>query len=433
MPASARQSAVLIFSLLLLFSPSVFAADTATQKTLTSPSGEDFSFDVYSPTKQKPNFRILWIAPGFGIDQRLRETAEALAKQSVEVWVIDLADALFLPKGAQTMREIPGKIVADFINMIALQGGTSEVLVISGRYGAIPALRGIHAWQSQAARQGKLIGTLFFSPSFFTQVPELGSTPTFIDELVATNVPIYIFQAARNGNRWHLPAVLAELKHATVFSEIIKDAMSVFYKKDTSVGSAAAFKKAPQMILRAARLLRQYPVPNTALPIGTKSKIARSGINDQLRKYRGSVQAMPITLRDINGRQYNIQDFKGKVTLVNFWASWCRPCVKEIPSLNRLKNAMQGKPFQLISINYAETAEDIRRFMSMANVDFPVLVDPDGRLAGQWKVVAFPSTFVIGPDGKIHYGVNAGIQWDTEAVSRQLNQLLPKSSSANAE
>jgi peroxiredoxin len=89
---------------------------------------------------------------------------------------------------------------------------------------------------------------------------------------------------------------------------------------------------------------------------------------------------------------------------------------------------MQGKPFQLISVNYAEAPEVIRSFLSMVNVDFPVLVDPGGQLAGQWKVVAFPSTFVIGPDGKIHYGVNAGIHWDTEEVIRQLNQLLPKPS-----
>ena len=99
--------------------------------------------------------------------------------------------------------------------------------------------------------------------------------------------------------------------------------------------------------------------------------------------------------------------------------------MEEIPSLNRLKQAMQDKSFQLISINYAEPAEKIHDFLTQVNVDFPVLLDPGGKLTGQWKVLAFPSTFVIGPDGNIQFGVNAGIHWDTDEVIQQLKALLP--------
>jgi peroxiredoxin len=420
---------ILLLCLQLFGISLAYAEDLATQQTLTTRSGDELAFDVFRDPAQPTQLRILWIAPSFGDNTRHQQIAEALAKLSAEVWLIDLADALFLTRNATTLREIPADTVANIINALALQKPVNtELLVISNSYGAIPALRGIHAWQAQPNKQGRLIGAVLFSPSFFSQVPELGTAPTFIDELAATNIPIYIFQAAHNGNRWHLPAVLAELKHATVYSEILKDAVSVFYKKDISAGSLAAVEKAPQMILRAARLLRQQPMPNSALPVEIKPTVTRSGINNRLRNYHGTVQATPIKLRDISGQQFDIQDYRGKVTLVNFWATWCRPCVEEIPSLNRLKTAMQGKPFQLISVNYAEAPEVIRSFLSMVNVDFPVLVDPGGQLAGQWKVVAFPSTFVIGPDGKIHYGVNAGIHWDTEEVIRQLNQLLPKPS-----
>lgn len=425
---------ILLLCLQLFGASLAYAEELATQQTLMTRSGDELAFDVFKDPAQPIQLRILWIAPSFGDNTRHQQIAEALARLGVEVWLVDLADALFLPRGATTLREIPADTVANIIDALARKRpNNTELLVVSNSYGAIPTLRGIHAWQAQPNKQGRLIGAVLFSPSFFTQVPELGTAPTFIDELAATNIPIYIFQAARNGNRWHLPAVLAELKHAMVFSEILKDAMSVFYKKDLSAGSLAAFEKAPQLILRAADLLRRQPMPDTALSIATKSTVSRSGINTRLRKYRGSVQAMPIKLRDISGRQFDIQDFTGKVTLVNFWATWCRPCVEEIPSLNRLKTAMQGKPFQLISVNYAETPEEIRSFLDMVNVDFPVLIDPGGRVAGQWKVVAFPSTFVIGPDGKIHYGVNAGIHWDTEEVIRQLGQLLPKPSPGNTE
>jgi thiol-disulfide isomerase/thioredoxin len=423
---TARHSTALLACLLLSFFPPVFSADTATQKTLTTPSGEEFSFDVYRNTKQKPNLRILWIAPDFGIDPRIRETAEALTKLNTEVWLIDLVDALFLTRGAQTMREIPGELVADLINALAQQtANTSELLIVSSRYGAIPALRGVHAWQAQPTPQGKLIGSVFFSPSFFTHVPELGTAPSFINELAATNSPIYIFQSANNSVRWHLPAVLTALQHATVYTELLKGTMSVFYHKDDSPNSVAAFERAPKMILRAAKQLRQHTMSSAPLPITITGSAEHSGINTRLKQYRGSVTPTPIKLRDATGKQFNIQTFSGKVTLVNFWATWCGPCIEEIPSLNRLKQTMQGKPFQLISVNYAESAKDIIAFLKMVDVDFPVLIDPGGELTGKWKVVAFPSTFVIGPDGKIHYGVNAGIHWDTKDVIQQLNKLLP--------
>ena len=127
-----------------------------------------------------------------------------------------------------------------------------------------------------------------------------------------------------------------------------------------------------------------------------------------------------------DGKTVSLNDFRGKVVLLNIWATWCPPCVEEIPSLNRLKQEMQGNKFQLISINYAESPQHIREFMRKVAVDFPVLVDPDGKLSAQWKVVAFPSTFVIGPDGNIHYGVNAAIHWDAPEVVQQLNQLAEK-------
>lgn len=85
---------------------------------------------------------------------------------------------------------------------------------------------------------------------------------------------------------------------------------------------------------------------------------------------------------------------------------------------------MQGKPFELISINYAEKTETIKEFMQMVDVEFPVLLDEQGLEAAKWKVIAFPSTFVIGKDGLIHYGVNAGIEWDTPDVINAVDKML---------
>ncbi|MCW9030916.1 MAG: TlpA family protein disulfide reductase, partial [Gammaproteobacteria bacterium] len=117
-------------------------------------------------------------------------------------------------------------------------------------------------------------------------------------------------------------------------------------------------------------------------------------------------------------------NYKGQVTVINFWATWCRPCVEEIPSLNRLKQKMAGLPFELISINYAEDKKTILEFMRMVKVEFPVLLDQEGNFAKQWNVIAYPSTFVIDKNGKIQYGVNAAIEWDDPELIKQLKTLL---------
>ncbi|MBL1275133.1 MAG: TlpA family protein disulfide reductase [Ectothiorhodospiraceae bacterium] len=436
---------------LIFYSLVSYAGEASISVSVSTHSGDDISFDVFKSTRKKAALRVLWIAPGFGIDPRLRQTAEALAKQGTEVWLIDLADALFMTKGARSLRDIPAELVADLITaIIAHNNRNTDLLVVSSTYGAIPAIRGVRAWQAQTVRSKTtrkpgsptLLGTVLFSPSFFSYIPELGKAPVFIPELAATNAPLYIFQAENNGNRWSLSAVLAQLTSAPVFVEMLQDVLSVFYQRDTAPETLTQLKNAPKMILRAARLLRRESMPQKPLPLSTAStttptttvsRPSKSGLNTGLKPYTGDATARPIRLTDAKGRHFDIHDYRGKVTLINFWATWCPPCVKEIPSLNRLKQAMNGKPFQLISVNYAESANDIRAFLDNVNVDFPVLIDPGGKLTSQWKVLAFPSTFVIGPDGNIQYGVNAGIHWDTEAIIAQLNNLLPTLKNQNTE
>ena len=407
---------------LLLLVPLGVAAGPKSRE-LHLPSGEDIGFEVYGEGNR---LRVLWIAPNFGLQPRHREVAAALGRRGMEVWQVDLPEARFEPTSTETLRRIPGELVADIITALS-EGGRHPVLVISSVYGAIPALRGIRAWQGRHPEPGVLVGAILFSPYFYTHVPELGQAPTFIPELSATNVPVYIFQAAKNGNRWHLPAMLTDLqRHAPVYTEIMDGVTALFYEGDDAAATRAMLQRIPDRILRAVEVLQRHDTPLTALPLPatTTEPGKTSHLDSRLKPYRGSVQPEPFVLQDVEGRPFRRDNFTGRITVINFWASWCPPCVEEIPSLNRLKQKMQGKPFELISINYAEDPDHIRAFMKKVAVDFPVLVDPDGRLTARWQVVAFPSTFVIGPDGTIRYGVNAAIQWDTPEVIRQLEALL---------
>ena len=397
------------------------ATPSGIEKTITLSSGEEISVEVFGESRQ---LRILWIASTPGIKSRQRQVADRLAQNNMQVWLVDLAEALFLPHSTQTLRSIPASVVADLISSLS-QDSHVPVLIVSSSYGAIPALRGIHAWQAQQLKQTNLIGAVLFSPNFFTHVPTLGGDPNFIPELEVTNVPVYIYQAAKSGNRWHLAAVLDALQqNATVYTEILPGVTSLFYDEDQAVETLAMLQSMPQRINQAVTMLARHDVPRLAIPLSAKTtKGSDSGLDSKLKPYRGNIQPKAFALLDAKGEMVEVKRFQGRVTLVNFWASWCPPCVEEIPSLNRLKQEMQGKAFQLISINYAESPQHIREFMRKVAVDFPVLVDPDGKLSAQWKVVAFPSTFVIGPDGRIRYGANAAIHWDEPEVIQKLKQL----------
>ena len=148
-----------------------------------------------------------------------------------------------------------------------------------------------------------------------------------------------------------------------------------------------------------------------------------SGIDIRLKTFKGNFLPHPIDLKDALNKRYQRESYTGQITVINFWATWCPPCVEVIPSLNRLRDEMRDIPFELVSINYAESAETISAFLKMVEVNYPVLLDETGQVSIRWNVVAFPSTFIIGADGKIHYGVNAAIHWDSQDVVTALKEL----------
>ncbi len=170
-------------------------------------------------------------------------------------------------------------------------------------------------------------------------------------------------------------------------------------------------------------VLEKHTIPAKPVALKKPHKI-KSGIDIYLKEYKGFISPLAIKLEDTNGEIIEKNNYKGQVTIINFWATWCPPCVQEIPSLNRLKKKMQGLPFELISINYAEEKKTILEFMKKVNVEFPVLLDKDGGFAKKWNVITYPSTFIIDKEGKIKYGVNAAIEWDDPEFIKKIKALL---------
>ncbi len=144
-----------------------------------------------------------------------------------------------------------------------------------------------------------------------------------------------------------------------------------------------------------------------------------------LKPYEGA--ALPdFTLQDMQGQAHTLSNYQGKVVMLNFWATYCGPCIKEMPSMQRLKEKMAGKPFVILAVDMAEEQSDVKAFLQQHNikVDFPLLLDPEGTVVEQWMISAVPTTFILDPAGKIRYALYGGLEWDKEEVIATLNALM---------
>lgn len=374
---------------------------------------------------------ILWIAPSYGGNRRVRQVARSLSQRGVEVWHVDLPESLFLPRSSQTLRELDGRYVAGLIDQMHRISG-KRITLVSRSNGAIPLLRGARLWQlsqsnlAPGQRSHAVSGAILFSPHLYLRIPPLGMDPEYAPIASATSLPVMLYQAGDRSNRWQLDRLLQQLRSggASVHVRVLPGVTGVFYEKDTSTHTLQLLRALPEELVRVMALLDRTPTSLQVPALRSARGPAGGALDIDLQPFRAGFRPLPIDLADVRGRRLRRDTYTGRVTVINFWASWCGPCVEEIPALNNLRRQMLDKPFELISINYAEDSSRIEDFLHRVNVDFPVLLDSDGRLSAQWNVLVFPSTFVIGPDGEIVYGVNGAIHWDSPAVLERLDALL---------
>jgi len=144
----------------------------------------------------------------------------------------------------------------------------------------------------------------------------------------------------------------------------------------------------------------------------------------ELKPYHGA--PLPdFTLSDMEGKTHTLSDYRGKVVMLNFWATYCGPCIKEMPSMQRLKEKMAGKEFTILAVNMAEQKSNVDAFFikQKIKVGFPILLDPEGEVVEKWMISAVPTTFIIDPKGEIRYALFGGLEWDSDDVINTLNML----------
>ncbi len=140
-------------------------------------------------------------------------------------------------------------------------------------------------------------------------------------------------------------------------------------------------------------------------------------------------QAAPaLRLKDIDGTPHDLAQLRGKVVLVNFWATWCPPCRREMPSMQRLKTVLAGEAFEVWAVDVGEDADTVLAFTSQLDLapDFPLLLDTRSRAMQAWNVKGLPTTYLVDQQGRIVATAVGGREFDHPALVASIRALLAK-------
>ena len=146
------------------------------------------------------------------------------------------------------------------------------------------------------------------------------------------------------------------------------------------------------------------------------------GEGSPLTPVAGTPPAPPLALPDIDGKMVDLAAWRGRLVLVNFWATWCPPCRREFPSLSRVQKLFKPTELAVLAVNVGEDAETIFSFAGAS--DLAILLDRDSAAMRRWPVKGLPSTFVVDRKGRLALRAVGGREFDDAAIVAQLRALL---------
>ena len=138
--------------------------------------------------------------------------------------------------------------------------------------------------------------------------------------------------------------------------------------------------------------------------------------------------APALRLKDLDGTSHDLAQLKGHVVLINFWATWCPPCRREMPSMERLLQTLKGEAFDVLAVDVGEDADTIDVFTSQLDTrpTFPILLDTRSHTLQAWKVAGLPTTFLIDRQGRIVASAIGGREFDHPEIVQAIRELLRK-------
>lgn len=175
-------------------------------------------------------------------------------------------------------------------------------------------------------------------------------------------------------------------------------------------GSALADNTSPSMLSGDERAALESLMPED---------FGKFQIHDEPRPFRDK------TFQNGAGEEINLAAFEGSVTLVNFWATWCPPCLKELPGMDRLHTELSDDGLDIVAISLDRGGlKKARTFWKRADIAMPIYADPDKDLAQQMGVIGLPVTAILGPDGREIGRLIGEAEWDSAEAKKMLRFVI---------
>jgi thiol-disulfide isomerase/thioredoxin len=416
----------LYLTLLLLFTSAVDAYESL---EIELDTGSSLSINQF---KGAGKSLIIWLPSERGLGQGYIPISRDLAAMDIDVWAANLHESYIIPAGRDSLNEIDMDDLLALID-VAQSHDYAEIYLLTTGRGAQLALKLAYLWQLKNPQSSLLRGLLLFSPHLVQGRTEMGKDARYVEISAYSNLPVYML----------LPQYSTKFARGVEIAHQLGKGGSQVYMH-TLKGVHGGFHMRPEEDLKAIDISTREQlaqIVESALGLLSATRIqpvVRSGYQlvehlktesdkpktPSLHPYLGDSRPHSLVLNDLNGNRFDLAESSDEVVLVNFWATWCRPCVEEVPSLSRLVARMKGRPFRVVAVNIGESPEDIKQFTESIPVNFDILLDQDGRAVREWKVYAYPSNYLIDRKGNIRFAYRGALEWDALSVINKIESLL---------
>lgn len=136
-----------------------------------------------------------------------------------------------------------------------------------------------------------------------------------------------------------------------------------------------------------------------------------------------SWQSPDFILEDMQGLKHQLSAYAGKTVIVNFWATWCKPCRSEIPAMNRAWSSLDNTDVVMLAVNVGDEPVAIEAFKKQYPIAFTVLMDRNGAVSQSWQVAGFPTTFIVNAQGQVVFRAVGGREWDGEDMLDSIRSI----------
>ena len=388
-------------------------------------SDNTINIDQYSSEGES---LLIYLPSERGLGKAYVPVAQQLSLFGTDVWALDLHASYMIPKHRSSLDKIDINDLVELIEKAKDKGFDNIYFITSGR-GAQLALKTAYGYQLKHPKSNLIKGHIFHSPHLIYGTPALGAKALYLETATISNLPIYLLIPQFGTKYFRSEEITNTLQSggSVVFTHRLDGVNGGFHmrdEKDLNEKDLTLRSNLADLYTNAISLIKTAkPAPLSEDKNHLKQKPKRIVSDPELLAYHGT-QGMPLKLTTLDGALFDLKDLDGKVVLLNFWASWCKPCVKEIPSMVRLKQRLDDQPFEIITINIGESSKEIKEFKKKVPFDLPILLDTKGEAVKNWGVYAFPSNFLLDRSGFIRYGYRGALEWDSESVVGVIQTLL---------